>query len=322
MAFNRSDYEKVRERFENKRSAAWKLSDDRIKEVSEKIPGMKKICAEIDALGPRAYEAALQGKEGFDERLAEIRRQTEEYVEERGKLLVEHGYPEDYLDVHYDCPICRDVGNVDGKMCECMKKELALLGYQSSGIGDLWQKMNFETFDLSYYKGEDRRNMELVLRRAEEYAEDFKGKGSGSLLFLGGTGLGKTHLSVAIMKKVIDRGYNAFYCTAEQLFSDFRYERYRRYDDNSQIRTDKYGECELLVIDDLGTESSGRDVTSFFYSLLNLRINASLPTVINTNLSHKEMLAVYDERIASRIFGEFFPYMFTGKDIRMQKLQK
>ena len=110
--------------------------------------------------------------------------------------------------------------------------------------------------------------------------------------------------------------------TAEELFADFRAERFRRFDDNSPVRTDRYAECELLVIDDLGTETSGRDVTSFLYSLLNMRINSGMPTLISTNLSHKDMISVYDERIASRLLGEFLPYRFTGTDVRMQKLKE
>lgn len=322
MAFNRADYVKVKKEYEAKRSEAKERAEKHRAEVCGKIPGMAKLCAEIDALGPRVYEAALQGKEGFEERFAEIKRQTELNVAEQAELLREFGYPDDYLDVHYECPVCRDNGNVDGKMCECMKKKLIAAGYESAGIGALCGRMDFDTFDLSYYKGEDRRNMELIFRRAKEYAQEFKGKGSGSLLFLGGTGLGKTHLSVAVAKAVIERGYYVYYCTAQQLFSDFRYERFRRFDDDSPIKTDKYTECELLVIDDLGTESGGKDVAAFFYSLLNARINAGMPTLINTNLSHREMLAAYDERIASRLFGEFLPYMFTGRDVRMQKLQK
>ena len=322
MAFNREDYVSVKKEYEAKRAAARERAELRLKKVRASIPGRDGLCAEIDALGPKMYEAALQGREGREERFAEVRRRTEYCVKEREKLLVENGYPADYLDVHFECPVCRDEGNVDGAMCECMRKRLVIKGYESAGISGLCGKMSFDNFDLSYYKGEDRRNMEVILRRVREYADNFNGRGSGSLLFLGGTGLGKTHLSVAVAKTVVERGYYVYYCTAEKLFSDFRYERFRRNGDDSPIRTDKYTECDLLVIDDLGTESSGKDVTAFFYSLLNARVNTGMSTVISTNLSHKEMLAVYDERIASRLFGEFFPYLFTGRDIRMQKLQE
>ena len=142
------------------------------------------------------------------------------------------------------------------------------------------------------------------------------------MIFMGGTGLGKTHMSVAVAKAVVEAGYSVYYRTAEELFADFRAERFRRFDDNSPVRTDRYAECELLVIDDLGTETSGRDVTSFLYSLLNMRINSGMPTLISTNLSHKDMISVYDERIASRLLGEFLPYRFTGTDVRMQKLKE
>ncbi|MBP5207301.1 MAG: ATP-binding protein [Clostridia bacterium] len=321
MAFNRADYVKIKKEYESKRQKARDTVELHRAQVFAKIPGMDEICRTIESAGPRAYEAAMKDASSFDEHFAEIKRQTQSLVAEQTRLLLEHGYPEDYLDLHYDCPLCRDEGNIDGKMCDCMRKALIKAGYVSSGISGLCDKMNFDTFDLSYYTGEARRNAELVLRSARRFAEEFHGEGSGSLLFMGGTGLGKTHLSVAVAKRVIERGYYTHYCTAEAMFSDYRAEKYRRFDDDSPVRTDKYTECELLVIDDLGTESGGRDVTPTLYGLVNARINTGLSTIISTNLSHKEMMTTYDERVASRLFGEYLPYMFTGSDVRMQKLR-
>ena len=322
MAFYRGDYVKVKQKFEQRRVDARNRMEERRKEVCAAVPELKEICGLLDDTGPRVYQAALEGKAGFEEKLAAIRRQNDALLQRQSELLVKNGYPADYLDVKYECPLCRDEGNIDGRMCGCMKAELAFLGFETAGIAALRRKMNFGSFDLSYYKDGDRKNMEVVLRRIKEYAENFHGKGSGSLLFIGGTGLGKTHLSVALTEKVVENGYYAVYCTAENLFSDFRYERFRREDDKTDSKTDRYYDCELLVIDDLGTELGGRDITPFLYNLLNVRINSGLSTVINTNLSHNEMMARYDERIASRLLGEFLPYRFTGKDVRMQKLQQ
>lgn len=322
MAFYREDYVLVKKKFEEKRNKAKEQALARREYLCEQIPGMRQICDTIESAGPRAYRAALLGREGFDERFAEIRRQTEVLVEKQAEILAKNGFPKDYFDVKYECPVCRDEGNVDGRMCECMRAELIKTGYVSSGISGLCGRMSFETFDTSYYSGEDRRNAELILDRCRRYAKEFHGKGSGSMIFMGGTGLGKTHMSVAVAKAVVEAGYSVYYRTAEELFADFRAERFRRFDDSSPVRTDRYAECELLVIDDLGTETSGRDVTSFLYSLLNMRINSGMPTLISTNLSHKDMISVYDERIASRLLGEFLPYRFTGTDVRMQKLKE
>ena len=320
MSFNREDYKNVKESFDERRKKAGDELIARTNEVCLKLPEMKKICDSLADTGPKIYAAALEGRENYEQRLANIRYETEELIKLQKKLLLENGYPEDYLDIKYKCPLCRDEGNINGKMCACMKKELIKAGYKSAGIAGLCGKMSFDTFDLSYYSGDDRRNMELVLQKAKEYAESFSGTGSGSMLFFGGTGLGKTHLSVAVAKKVIERGYYCVYTTSDKLFSDLRDERFKN-DDKSPSKTLKYSECELLVIDDLGTELNGRDIVPFLYALLNQRINTGASTVISTNLSHNELLASYDERIVSRLFGEFLPYRFTGKDVRMQKLK-
>ena len=321
MSFNREDYKNVKISFEERRKKAVLEADEKRKQVAAKLPEMKKICDSLEETGPKIYAAALEGKDDYELRLQSIRQETEVLLKRQKELLLSNGYPENYLDVIYRCPLCCDEGNINGKMCGCMRAELVKAGYESAGIAGLCGKMSFDTFDLSYYSGEDRANMELVFEKAKEYAESFSGIGSGSLLFFGGTGLGKTHLSVSIVKRVIERGYYCVYTTSDKLFSDLREERFRPADDKSPSKTEKYGECELLVIDDLGTELNGRDIVPFLYSLLNQRINSGASTVINTNLSHKELLAVYDERIVSRLFGEFLPYRFSGKDVRMQKLK-
>ena len=321
MAFNRADYVKVKEEYEKKRILAEKSAEDRKKQYCKAHPEMDEICRKLDETGPKVYAAALLGKDGYEERLAAIRAETEELLQKQKKMLADDGYGEDLFDVRYECPLCYDRGNINGKMCSCMRDRLVKAGYESSGIGTLVDKMNFDTFDLSFYTGDDRRNMKTVYEKAREYAENFHGKGSGSLLFFGGTGLGKTHLSVAVAKKVIESGYYTVYCTSDELFTDLREDRFRDKDDRSDPVTDKYAECELLVIDDLGTELNGRDIIPHLYNMLNQRINKGLSTVISTNLSHTELLGKYDDRIVSRLFGEFLPYRFTGKDVRMQKLQ-
>ena len=321
MSFNREDYKNVKESFDTRRKKAVEEAEERKAQVCAGVPEMKNICAGLEATGPKVYYAALEGKQDYEKRLSNIKYETETLLKRQKELLLANGYPEDYLDIKYRCPLCRDEGNINGKMCSCMRAELVKAGYESAGIAGLCDKMSFDTFDLSYYTGEDRRNMELILQKVKEYAESFCGVGSGSMLFIGGTGLGKTHLSVAVIKRVTERGYYCVYTTSDKLFADFREERFRSADDKSPSKTAKYSECELLVIDDLGTELNGRDIVPFLYSLLNQRINSGASTVISTNLSHRELLDVYDERIVSRLFGEFLPYKFSGKDVRMQKLK-
>lgn len=321
MAFNRDDYVKIKESYDLRRRKAAETADIRKTEICAIIPQMKEICDKLEATGPRIFAAVREGKDGLNEKLAAIRAENEALIEKESALLTSNGYPADWLDIKYECPLCRDEGNIDGRMCSCMRQKLIKAGYESSGISHLCEKMNFDTFSLSYYTGDDRKNMETVYKKVKDYADNFNGEGSGSVLLFGGTGLGKTHLAVAIAKRVVERGFYTVYVTSGTLFNDFRDERFRREGD-AESKTAKYSECELLVIDDLGTELPGRDVVAFLYNLMNTRINSGRSTVISTNLSTRDMLERYDDRIVSRIYGEFLTFRFSGKDVRMQKLKE
>ena len=157
-----------------------------------------------------------------------------------------------------------------------------------------------------------------ILRR---YAEEFDIH-ADSLILCGGTGLGKTHLSTSVARGVIDRGYDVCYVTAIQLFSDFEAMRFGQGLSESGTDPARYTDCDLLILDDLGTEVTNQFTNSCLYLVVNNRINRNLPTIINTNLSHKEMQARYTDRVASRIFGEYKPLFFVGTDIRRQRLNE
>ena len=177
--------------------------------------------------------------------------------------------------------------------------------------------MTFDTFDLKYYKGDDLDIMRTVLAACKKYADTFDGD-SSSLLLMGGTGLGKTHISSAIAQKVIERGYDAFYETAPQMFANFEAVRYGRAD---RAVIEPYNSV-LLLIDDLGAESCGNQTSATFFELINRRLLAGKPTVISTNLLPAEIKKRYDERIYSRLMGEYNIMQFKGKDIRMQKIME
>ena len=161
-----------------------------------------------------------------------------------------------------------------------------------------------------------RRNLALL----REYAEKFSVQ-SDSLIFCGATGLGKTHLSTALARRVIERGFDVYYTTALQMFADFEHARFGTdMGMESVVSLDRYTSCELLILDDLGTEVSNQFTNSCLYMVLNERINKGLPTVISTNLTGKEIKARYTDRIASRILGDFKPMLFVGVDVRRLKL--
>ena len=152
------------------------------------------------------------------------------------------------------------------------------------------------------------------------FAERFKRGCSENYLLLGGTGLGKTHLSTSLAKTVIERGYDVVYTTVINMLDDFERKRFSSQNADTEHLTDRYFECDLLIIDDLGCELSTQFTVSSLYNLINTRLNEGSSTVLNTNLSPDELQKRYDNRITSRILGNFSPLLFRGEDIRLQKL--
>ena len=319
MSYNLENLARIRREYDNKHCLAEQAADEKRLFLQTQIPGLAEIDRKIAQTGPRLFAIALHKS---TETTAEVRAEVQALRAQRGELLRSHGYPEDYSDVHYSCPDCSDSGYADGKMCHCMKQALVLAGYESSGIANLMQDCRFDNFSLDYYKTSQAvyENMSRVLQIVRSYAENFT-VGSPNLLFLGETGLGKTHLSVAVAKTLIERGYDVVYSGAVGLFSDFEAARFHNtVGTESGNPTERYFTCDLLVIDDLGTEVSNQFTVSCLFDLINRRRNLGLPTVINTNLNYNELGARYTDRIVSRLFGEFLPLQFSGKDVRLQKL--
>jgi DNA replication protein DnaC len=206
-----------------------------------------------------------------------------------------------------------------------MRKKLVEAGFEASGMGNLLREQSFENFDLSYYQNDPAaaRRMEQILARMRNYAETFEAGKSGNLVLFGGTGLGKTHLSSAVARGVIERGYNVFYVSAVSMLSDFERERFgNSAGGETGENTDRYFSCDLLIIDDLGTEVHNQFTTSVLYNLINTRLNKRQSTVINTNLTQDEFRKHYWDRITSRVLGEYTVLPFLGTDIRAQKLLK
>lgn len=320
MSYNRENFIRVRREFEKKAAQDREDADRRRAEIHEKFPEVKSIDDELLRLQSDIVGAVIRGGNvsGTAEKLRE---QAASLRAARAGILKSGGYPEDYTQIRYECAKCRDTGFDGIKVCSCMKKRLILAEYESSGIGRLMETQSFDTFDLSYYRVSD--NMAVVLKACREYAENFDTKTSPNLLFIGKTGLGKTHLSTSIARVVIDRSYDVRYETAQNLFSDFEYERFGRQPaDEIGKKTDSYFDCELLIIDDLGTEMTNSFTVSCLYNLINTRVNCGRPMIINTNLEADELNRRYSDRITSRLLGGFSIMRFTGTDIRQQKLLK
>lgn len=323
MAYNKQNYLRVRELYRTKYQLAEEEAARRTAELHAKSPALRVLDRELSKTGVKIAMAALGTGEEYKEKLAAVEKENMELQARRAAILAELGYPADYTKPPYECHKCNDSGFVGTKMCECMRRDLVLAAFESSGIGALLRTQSFESFRLDYYAaGEERDLMGRNLALLRDYAEKFS-TGSDSLIFCGATGLGKTHLSTALARRVIERGFDVYYTTALQMFADFEHARFGTdMGMESVVSLDRYTGCELLVLDDLGTEVSNQFTNSCLYMVLNERINKGLPTVISTNLTGKEIKQRYTDRIASRILGDFKTLLFVGTDIRRLKLNQ
>ena len=319
MAYNAENYKKIAAQYKDKNLRAKEAAEARREELHRRLPQVAEIDRALSATGLRIMREALKGKEGLDVRIRKLEEGNNLLLEARREILRANGYPEDYSSVHYECEECQDIGFVNGKMCKCMRRALTLAGYESSGVLKLIEKQNFDTFDLNYYKGAERRNMEQILEISKDYALNFHDDTMRNLLFMGDTGLGKTHLSSAIAKVVVDRGFDVVYESAQKIFSDFEAEKFGRVP-QGENRTERYLACDLLIMDDLGTEMQSAFTVSCLYYLINTRLINEKSMVISTNIDKDEFSRQYTDRITSRLLGEFTVCVFAGTDIRSQKL--
>ncbi len=319
MGYNRADFVRIKAEYLEKYLKARNDADLRAQEVYLKIPRVRAIDNMLSGTALEIMSAVASGKDTASSALDKIKARNDELIAERDALLKEAGYPASYTDVHYECSKCDDSGYVDGKMCECMKRALVMAGYESSGLGRLIAKQSFDNFSLDYYKvgGANYDNMKMYYESLRAFAQGFSEGTCKNFLLIGGTGLGKTHISTAVAKTVIEKGFDVLYVSAIDMFSDFEKKQFGGGEDNTQ----RYFECDLLIIDDLGTELTNQFTVSCLYNVINSRINTARSTFINTNLSKREIEAKYAERITSRLFGEYYPLLFSGVDIRKQKMQ-
>mgnify|MGYP000798371620 FL=1 len=238
---------------------------------------------------------------------------------QRSLLLKNAGFPENWLNVRYSCKKCEDKGFVNGIMCDCFKELLKSLEYEKLCSNLPVNNCRFDNFKLDYYPEgvgtSPRRRMESVLDFCKTYAAEFSQK-SSSLLLYGHTGLGKTHLSLAIAGKVVEAGHGVIYSSAQNLFNKLEKEKFGRSDGNTE---ENILGCDLLIIDDLGAEFTTQFTVSALYNIVNSRELEGKPTIISTNLTPEQLLSTYSERIASRILNNYTLLRFDGTDIRQIK---
>ena len=313
--YSYKNYHLVKEKIEKRRKDAEALAMVRCEELREKSAEIRAIDAELSGTGLLLFKTACAGGD-----IGKIRARNQELVAKRRNIMLSMGYPADYTEVHHFCSECADTGFIDGvRMCRCFREELVKATILSSGIGNLIEKQSFDNFDLEWYR-DDEENYERMahaLSKAKEYCNKFP-KNKGNLLLIGKTGTGKTHISTAIAREVINLGYDVIYDSVQNILADFEDDKFRRSYNTEELKAEKYLECDLLIIDDLGTEFANQVSISCLYNLLNTRYNKGLGTIISTNLSAEELARKYEDRIYSRIVGAGTRVLvFSGRDKRI-----
>ena len=303
------NFHKVKEEIEASRLRALSEAEGRSLALGEISPEIAAIDEELRGTGMAVFKIACEGGD-----ISVIKERNARLNARRREIILSLGYPEDYTEPKYSCPICADTGFIDGvRTCSCFKERLITLNVASSGMGRLIEKQSFDNFDLEWYKSDEAvyERMRSNLKDAKRYAESFSGKGE-NLLIVGGTGTGKTHITTAIAKVVISKGYSVIYDSAENIISDFESDKFKSGYSQKEPISDKYLDCDLLIIDDLGTEFQSQFSLVCLYNLINTRQNKGLSTIISTNLDSKKLAERYDGRIYSRIAGNDYQILVFG----------
>lgn len=325
MPYTRDMFEKAKEIIAARRADAEEKAEAKQRLFEKLEPDYRKWKKERIL----AVRDALKSIEMEPEKARELlEKQTERNLranQEIALLLKKNGLPADYLEVRYTCPLCEDTGIRDNRLCACHIELLKQMAFEEAGKKSPLKFCLFSDFDLRYYDEEfnalyhcsARDRMRDILEFCRDYAAQFD-LNSPSLLMQGETGLGKTHLSLAIAGEVIGKGFTVLYNSAQNIFNELQKERFGKSDSNGQFEAMAL-ECDLLVLDDLGAEFSTSFTNAALYNIVNTRINASLPTIISTNLSLQELEDRYTRRITSRLIGEYTPLTFFGGDVRQKK---
>lgn len=325
MPYNKTILSRVRREYETKYLRAQDEADARRREIHVALPAVAEIDAELRLTGLSIMAAAVEASD-VEARIAEVRERNGALRARRAVLMAAAGYPADYTDPHYECALCNDSGFVDLKMCDCMRRRIIEETYAASGISTLLRTQTFDNFDLGYYADDAaaHRRMTQILALMKRFAENFRPGESESIVLFGGTGLGKTHLSSAVASTVIEGGHDVCYVSAVSLLADFEFNRFGNRSAGASaedgVDTDRYYDCDLLIIDDLGTEVANQFTTSVLYDLINTRLCRHRATIISTNLTQEDFRRRYWDRITSRVLGEYTVLPFLGKDVRAQKL--
>lgn len=324
MSFDKYVYEKAENEIKHRRLNAEKNAGVRTAEAESKIPEIAEIRRQLSRTSVELSKLILEKKGDFRENLEKIKNRNMQGQEMIGSLLAANGYPKDYLEPVYSCPLCCDKGFANGARCSCFEKLLTRFAVERLNSEANMPDCDFEHFSLEYYKGKNDSGgdcfaqMSKNLSFCKEFAYHFSTR-APSLFLLGKTGTGKTHISLSIAKEVSKLGYTAAYGSLLNYLRIIEKEHFGRSENPESDTLQVLINTDLLVLDDLGSEFRTSFYESVLYNIINSRINLGLPTIISSNLSADELQRNYNDRIISRLFSVYTMLMFVGEDIRQIK---
>ena len=324
MGYSRQVYMEAENELNRRHSEAVGRAQQRLDDFYAVCPEAEDVRRRIASTASQAAKAVLRGTD-VRASLEALKAENLGLQRRFAELLAEHGFARADIEPQYVCPKCEDTGYVDGRMCACHRALLRQIAYENLNRISPLTLSTFEDFSLDYYsdapvegRRSDREQMRYILDYCKRYAEGFSAK-SGNLFFTGATGLGKTHLSLAIASAAIDKGCGGVYGTAQNFAVSLERERFSRADENGGDTLELLNECDLLILDDLGMEISSSYITAIIYNIIDTRIMLAKPTIISSNLSMQELEKRYNERFVSRVLGFYDRMPFRGKDIRAKR---
>ncbi len=316
MNLTNSQYDAIQRDYDAAQLKNQRILAMRQAEVSARCPSYAAAAADVSSLSVEYGRRVLADEPGAME---EYRNALSQLSQRKTELLAGAGFPADYLEPLFDCPDCKDTGYIDGRRCHCFEQKVINLLYTQSNLEGLLATENFSSLSYEYYKGEDLQNFKKAVESSISFIKGFSSSYQ-NLLFYGEVGTGKTFLSNCIAGELLGQGYSVIYFSSSALFgllSKYSFDAgakemlYKTYDDLYN--------CDLVIVDDLGTEMSNSFTNSQFFSFMNERHLRRKPVIISTNLSLEELKNRYSERIVSRLTSSFTFRKITGPDIRLCK---
>jgi len=324
VGLKNSQYQAIMRSYEQKQLRSHDLLNSHYEEVCRVLPEFRTLDESISDLSIRRGKQLLNGDDhavdSLHEELAILR-------ERKKALLKSAGFPDDYLEPQYECNLCKDTGYIDNKKCRCFKKAVSDLLYSQSNLAGVLRYENFDTFSLDYYSENFKdprsgRSARDVMREAHRiclnFVKTFETEHKNLFLY-GDVGVGKTFLSNCIARDLIEQGFSVLYFSAPSFFNTLAHHTFDKNDVDAQNMYESIFDCDLLIIDDLGTEYTNAFIASQLFSCLNERLLSRRSTVISTNLSLDSLADLYTERSFSRITSNYIMLKIIGDDIRIKK---